>query len=188
MLLSERLGVLLGGTQADVAFGLVYLDGGSMKRRIAALSCCLALVHGSVGAAEDIRETRSALVTAAVVDAAPQVGPLQRASLSKDTHTMRRAETRQADRPSQNVGRDRGSWIERHPVWTGAMVGFGAGFLLTYAATHDNGRELITVMSPGAGATFWGGVSAGIGAVAGWGIGRNRDTPSDGSDPTTDRP
>jgi hypothetical protein len=158
-----------------------------MKRRIAALSCCLALVHGSAGAAEDIRETRSALVTAAVVDAAPQVGPLQRASLSKETYTLRRAETRQADRPSQTVGRDRGSWVERHPVWTGALVGFSAGFLLTYAAAHDNRKELITVVSTGAAATFWGGVSAGVGALAGWGIGRNRETPSDGSDPTTDR-
>jgi hypothetical protein len=158
-----------------------------MKKRIAALSCCLALVHGSVGAAEDILETRSALVTATVVDAAPQAGPLLRASLSNYTHTMRRVETRQADRPGQNVGRDGGSWAERHPVWTGALVGFSAGFLLTYAATHDNGKELITVMSPSAGATFWGGVSAGIGAAVGWGIGRNRDTSDDGSAPTTDR-
>lgn len=35
--------------------------------------------------------------------------------------------------------------MERHPVWTGALVGFGAGVLLTYAVTHDNGKVLIGV-------------------------------------------
>lgn len=35
-------------------------------------------------------------------------------------------------------------------------------------------------MSPGAGALFWGGVTAGVGALAGWGIGRNRDKDTTG--------
>lgn len=147
-----------------------------MMKRIAALSCCLALVQGSVVAAKDEMKTPPAPVTASDVNAAPQVGPLRRASLSKDTQTMLRVDTRWAARPIQTSSSDdEGPWMERHPVWTGAMVGFGAGFLITYAATQDSGRELFTVISTGAAATIWGGVTAGVGALIGWGVGRNRD-------------
>ena len=65
--------------------------------------------------------------------------------------------------------------MERHSVWTGALVGFGTGVLITYAAARNQDDELLQVISPGAAATFWGGVSAGIGALVGWGIGCNRD-------------
>ena len=145
-----------------------------MITRVAALTCCLSLVQGSIVGADDIMTERSTSLTLAVVNAAPQAGPIRRASLSKDTQTVRGGETRWAARPIPDSGRDR-SWMERHPVWTGALVGFGAGVLLTYAVTHDNGDELLTVISPAAAALFWGGVSAGVGALAGWGIGRNRD-------------
>ena len=165
-----------------------------MTKRIAALSCCLSLVQGSVVASEDTLEKRPALITTAVVDTAPQPGPIRRALLSNDWHTMLRAGTSRAVRPIQDGGRDRGSWMERHPVWAGAMVGFGAGALLTYAVTHDNGHELFKVMSMGSGILIWGSVSAGVGALAGWGVGRNRDDDGGdgggdggGSDPTTGR-
>jgi len=65
--------------------------------------------------------------------------------------------------------------MERHPVWTGAMVGFGAGFLVVYASTYNDRPEFIQIMTPASGATIWGGFSAGVGALVGWGIGRNRD-------------
>ena len=141
-----------------------------MTKRIAALSCCLSLVQGSVVSAQDIIEKRSA-----VVHAAPQDGPLRRASLSKDSYAMLRAAARPTVRPIQEGCRDSRSWMERHPVLTGALLGFGVGVLLTYAVSHDDDDELLTVISPGAAATFWGGVSAGVGALAGWGVGRNRD-------------
>ena len=147
-----------------------------MIKRIAALSCCLSLALGSVVTAEDrVMATRPASLTLADTAAAPQEGPIRKASLSKITPTILSGEVRWAVRPLQDAGSDKGPWIERHPVWTGAMVGFGAGVLLTYAVTHDNDDELITVMSPHAAALFWGGVSAGVGALAGWGLGRNRD-------------
>lgn len=68
--------------------------------------------------------------------------------------------------------------MEKHPVWTGAMVGFSAGFLLTYAvaASDHHQNEVFTPVGPGGPALVWGGVTAGIGALAGWGIGRNRDS------------
>lgn len=144
-----------------------------MTKRIAALSCCLSLMQGTVVSAQAIIERRPASVATPVVDATPLDGPLRRASLSKGSHTMLRAGTGQA--PVQAGCRDRRSWMDRHPVWAGALVGFGAGFLLTYAVTQDNDNETFTVISPAAGATFWGGVSAGVGALAGWGVGRNRD-------------
>jgi hypothetical protein len=88
---------------------------------------------------------------------------------------MVNGDTGWARRPMQDVGGDDRPWVERHPVWTGAIAGFGAGFLLTYAVTNDDDDELIKVISPGAAALFWGGVSAGVGALTGWAIGRNRN-------------
>jgi hypothetical protein len=148
-----------------------------MTKRIAALTCCLSLLQVCVVTAE---ETHPALITSAAAGRAPQAGPIRTALLSVTTQTMVRAETRAAARPVRDSGRPRGNWMERHPVWAGALVGFGTGVVLTYAMTRSDHDEFITVMSPGAGAVIWGSVSAGVGALAGWGIGRNRDD-DDGS-------
>jgi hypothetical protein len=145
-----------------------------VTRRVAALSCCLSLFPASVVSAEDIMKTRPAPVTAAVINAAAQAGPLRTASLSKDMRSMPRAETRCAVRPAQDDG-DSGSCMERHPVLAGALVGFSTVFLITYAVAHDDDEEFITVISPAAAAVVWGSVGAGVGALAGWGIDRNRD-------------
>ena len=145
-----------------------------MMRRIAALTCCVALVvqPAAVAAADDTRSSQKPL-TVSATSATSQAGPIRKASLAAGT---RLAVTATWNRyPEQSVDRDDRPWVERHPVWTGAMVGFGAGFALTYAATHDDRDEFITVMSPGAAGVFWGGVCAGVGALAGWAIGRNRD-------------
>jgi hypothetical protein len=146
-----------------------------MTKRIAALSCCLSMVQGSVVAAQDILEKRPAQTAMAVVDLVPQAAPFRSGSLIKDAHSIMRTETRLAVRPSQDCGPDRRPWMERHPVWAGALVGFGAGALLTYAASQDHGDELFKNISAGGAALVWGGVSSGVGALAGWGIGRNRD-------------
>jgi hypothetical protein len=150
-----------------------------MTKRIVALSCCLALVQGSVVAAQDSPASRPASLTLAAVDAVPQPGPIHRASLGKNSDTLLNVEARWASRPVQDESGSNESWVERHPVWTGAILGFAAGFVLTYAATHDNNEnELFKVMDPAGGAFIWGSVCAGIGALAGWGIGRNRDEGS----------
>ena len=146
-----------------------------MTKRIAALTCCLSLVPVSVVAGQDRMEKPSALITTAVVDRAPQPGPIQRALLSAKTRAILRAEKTDVARQVPDSSRRSGNWMERHPVWTGALVGFGTGVALTYVAALDDRHELLTVMSPGSAAVIWGGVSAGVGALAGWGIGRNRD-------------
>ena len=132
-----------------------------MKDRIAAF-CCLLVLQSSV------------------VSAGPSsnMGPLRRASLDKTTLTMR-SDSRATDRQDQagpDLAPDTRSWSERHPVWTGALVGFSAGFLLTYAvaASDDHHNELLTPVDAGGPALVWGGLGAGIGALAGWGIGRSR--------------
>lgn len=153
----------------------MLLRAGFMTKRIAALACCLSLAQGSFAGAEDIVKNAAPPVATVVVTGALQDGPLRQASLRKDTRTMLRAQTRWTTGTIQDGCRPRGSWMERHPVWAGALVGFGTGLLITYAVHHDDKDELLRVISPAMGYTFWGGVSAGVGALAGWGIGRNRD-------------
>ena len=123
-----------------------------------AVVCCMSLLQASLAAAEP--------------------GPLSKASLRKDPQKQFRAEARSSNRPFAADDPDRGNWMERHPVWTGAMIGFSAGFLLTYAvaANDHHQNEVFTPVGPGGPALVWGGVTAGIGALAGWGIGRNRDS------------
>lgn len=145
-----------------------------MTRRITLLSCCLVVVHVSVAAADDNITKRPTSLTLANINAASQSGPVRQASLDRDAMMTFIAETKSATRPSQDTEADDRSWVERHPVWTGALVGFGVGFGVTYLATHDSDEgELLKVMSPSAAGIFWGGVCAGVGALAGWGIGRN---------------
>jgi hypothetical protein len=142
-----------------------------MIRRIAAFTCCVALVvpHTAL-AADDPLETPRPL-TAPATSTTSQDGPIRRASINAGTRlAVEAARTRHAQ-----GDRDDRPWVERHPVWTGAMVGFGVGFGMTYLATHDDRDEFIQIMSPGAAGLFWGGVCAGVGALAGWAIGRSDD-------------
>lgn len=142
-----------------------------MKKPVATICCLLTLFQASLVAAEP--------------------GPLQTAALRKDPQRLFRAETLSPHRGFQDEPQDTGNWMERHPVWTGAIIGFSAGFLLTYAvaASEDHRHDLFTPVDPGGPALVWGGVAAGVGALAGWGIGRNRDKTPDrgGSAMTADR-
>ena len=148
----------------------------NMRRRVAAMSCCLSLVHVSVLAADDAAASRPAPLTVAIVNATPTIGPVRNASLNSSAVMTYIGETKSPARPRQDSDDDRRPWVERHPVWTGAILGFAAGFALTYLATHDsNDGRMFKVMSPGAAGVIWGGVSAGVGALAGWGISRSGD-------------
>ena len=145
-----------------------------MTRRITTLSCCLVLAHVAIAAADDSVTNRPASPTVSVVNTAPQFGAIRKASLDRDAMLTFVSETKAATRPLQDTEDEERSWVERHPVWTGAMVGFGVGFGVTYLATHDSDEgELLKIMSPSAAGVFWGGVCAGVGALAGWSIGRN---------------
>lgn len=145
-----------------------------MTRRIAAVVCCLSVVQPAALAADEIVPGRPAPLTLSRLDATAQPGPIRKASMNGDTMKKLSTGTGWPGRRLQDSYDDR-SWVERHPVWTGAMVGFSAGFLITYAATHDDRDEFIQIMSPGAAGIFWGGVCAGVGALAGWAMGRSRD-------------
>jgi hypothetical protein len=104
---------------------------------------------------------------------------LRQASLGNHPERRFSAEIRAARRVAAQTDQQRtGNWVERHPVWAGALIGFGAGFALTYAlgaTEHRDPNALFKGMDPGGPALVFGGVGAGIGALAGWGIGRDRD-------------
>src|SRR4029079_8465520 len=149
---------------------------GFMKHRIAIVCCCLMVIQSSIVGAADIG------MAAAQPDATQRrssMGPLRRASLTKAAWAIpsEPASNRGQDQdPAAAPAPDTRSWAERHPVWTGAMIGFSAGFLLTYAvaASDDHHNELLHPVGPGGPALVWGGVAAGVGALAGWGIGRSK--------------
>jgi hypothetical protein len=56
------------------------------------------------------------------------------------------------------------NWIKRHPVLTGALVGFGAGFLIGYLPGDDGVFYDFTAEFNG---MVLGGIGAGAGAVVG---------------------
>lgn len=129
-----------------------------MKRIAAALLVATVAFHGAPAFAET-SDPKPAPVR--------QDGPLFNASLKPNIPPLSLAEARQN---AQARKQDDRSWVERHPVWTGAIVGFGATAALIYLTTEPGGipgREAAVIV--------WGGVAAGVGALAGWGIGRNRD-------------
>jgi len=146
-----------------------------MKKQIATF-CCLMVIHSSVVIAA---ETGNAAPQPSVTVTAHRsnTGPLRRASLDKTTWL--RADARQDAQQDQTAAAapDTRSWMERHPVWTGTMVGFAAGFVITYASTGDDGKRAFIDLSGmrGQASLVFGGVSAGIGALMGWGIGRSND-------------
>ena len=127
-----------------------------MKR--IAVVCCVSLLQASLAAAEP--------------------GPLRNASGRKDPQRLLRAETLSPRHVSEDDHQDTGNWMERHPVWAGTMIGFAAGFLITYAvAGHEdhNPDQIFKGIPPSGPALVFGGVAAGVGALAGWGIRRSRD-------------
>ncbi len=138
-----------------------------MTNRIVALWCCLSIVQSSAVKAdvpekphEAERVATAAFVTVPAAPSTPtprlqEPGPLLKASTSNETYKILSAEAR-VMRSNQDQATSKRSWVERHPVWTGALIGFGVGSLLTYAATHDSDKgELLKVISPGAAALFW---------------------------------
>src|SRR5437773_7162547 len=130
-----------------------------MKERIAAL-CCVMLVQSSVVTAGEVTTTTSASKPPAA-QRATQGGPLLRASLSRENAKRFLLKPRwdSGQQPAPD-DQDTRPWMERHPVWTGAMVGFAAGFLLTYAAAagENHHDEVFTPIGPGGPALVFGGV------------------------------
>jgi hypothetical protein len=129
-----------------------------MKRIVAALMIVAVALNAAPAFAESSdRQTASVR----------EDGPLLKASLRPNIPPPSRAEMRQ---DAQAANRNDKSWVERHPVWTGAILGFGATTAIIYLTTEPGGipgREAAVIV--------WGGVAAGIGALAGWRIGRSDD-------------
>jgi hypothetical protein len=134
------------------------------------------VIQGSLVSAADAGSTAQPDAT----QQRSQMGPLRRASLAKGGWAIpsEAASNRgqEQDSAAAAPASDTRSWVQRHPVWAGAMVGFSTGFLLTYAvaASDDHHDELLHPVGPGGPALVWGGMGAGIGALAGWGIGRSQ--------------
>ncbi len=74
--------------------------------------------------------------------------------------------------PRQNPAKKR-SWIGRHPVLFGTLVGFGAGFAYGYKTGDPSARNCpgCDNLTPETKGVLFGGIGAGIGAVAGLIIG-----------------
>ena len=78
--------------------------------------------------------------------------------------------------PQQQNQPKKRSWIGRHPVLLGTAAGFGAGFAYGYktgdpAARNCPGCDNLTPEAKGA---LFGGIGAGVGAVAGFIVGAIR--------------
>jgi hypothetical protein len=138
-----------------------------MRKQIATV-CCAMLVQGSVVIAAEPTATPASHVTL-------KDGPLLRASQRR--LAVKRLSTEpewNAQLPAVADDPDTRSWMERHPVWTGTLVGFAAGFAITYATTGNKNDGPFDEMRLESASVF-SGVSAGIGALVGWGIGRSQD-------------
>lgn len=152
-----------------------------MRARLVALWCSVAAAlspasaSAASGSGDPAERSATRPVAAGVIAGLSRPGPgsVEQASLRPDVSVIRAVEARAAGR-FRTHGGDR-SWVERHPVWTGVFVGFAAGFLLTYAVSHEDENALLTPVDSGGPALVWGGLGAGLGALAGWGIGRHTD-------------
>jgi peptidoglycan/LPS O-acetylase OafA/YrhL len=142
-----------------------------MVKRIAAFTCCLSLLCGSIVSAQDATGQSVPVATGASLVSQP--GPIQKAILSRHVAAMLAGGAGQATTAPHE---DRRNWAERHPVWTGTLLGFAVGFGMTYAmAGKTDPNAFIQPVGPGGPALVFGGVGAGLGALAGWGFARNRD-------------
>jgi hypothetical protein len=69
--------------------------------------------------------------------------------------------------PAQTARDDNRGWVERHPVWTGAIAGAGAGAVIGAASCSKScfpiGKSGAAIVGAG-----WG---AGIGVLIGWATG-----------------
>ena len=142
-----------------------------MAKRIAALVCSLSIVHAAVCSAQSREGGGPSPRAVPIIGTVDKYdGPLRRASSIRAPLSVPLA-TRGAGTRSDDASGKR-PWVERHPVYTGALAGFGIGVGLVYLSAEDQRKELFMPISTGIVALFWGGISAGVGALAGWGVGR----------------
>jgi hypothetical protein len=131
-----------------------------MARWVVAVVCCLLVGQSTLYGAQDPDRYGAG---------APSRTLLQSA-LSTASKTPLRAEAAPVVRVSSSQD---GNWLQKHPIMAGALIGFGAGFGLAFAAAENNQHS--TSLSPGVSALLYGGASAGVGALIGWGVERNRN-------------
>ena len=138
-----------------------------MNNRIVAIVVCVAIGHSAVAAAEGPAKGVEARSIGASGLRSSE-GPLMRAS--RDTSRLNLHDERAApERRAQTSDRDDRPWMQRHPVWTGALIGFAAVYGLTVLTGEDG---IVGRHGP---ALLFGGIGAGVGALAGWGISRDDD-------------
>ena len=137
-----------------------------MRSRIVAMVVCIALGHASVSVAEGPAKAVVSRSTGAREQLSE--GPLLKAS--RETSRLNLNDERvAAERRAQTTDRDDRPWMQRHPVWTGALIGFAAVYGLTMLTGEDG---IVGRHGP---ALLFGGIGAGVGALAGWGMSRSDD-------------
>lgn len=101
-----------------------------------------------------------------VTSAGTSSGPLMRAA-SREASRLASLPRAGAPRQVQTSTEDTRGWVERHPVWSGAIGGAGIGALWGVASCSGSCFPI----GRGGSALFGAGFGAGIGALVGWGIG-----------------
>ena len=133
-----------------------------MRKLIIVMLVCVTANHSTVLAAEPSNE-HSQNPNLRATSLAP--GWLAVAAAREVTRlTLPAPSTKVAVLPVQQQGQQKRSWIGRHPVLVGTLVGFGAGFVIGYLPGDDGVLDDFTA---GFNGLVLGGVGAGTGALMG---------------------
>ena len=135
-----------------------------MRKPIAAILACL-LSCSSVAAAEPALLLPSAV---GVPGKKPAQRPLALEALREEIRIASRDASLQT--AAQQSPPENKSWMERHPVWFGLIVGAGVGAAWGAASCSDGCFPI----GAGGAAIVGSWYGAGAGALIGWGVGRAR--------------
>ena len=92
-----------------------------------------------------------------------------RDAIVRDARVNRMTSAPAAARSASRQVHNSDNWIERHPALFGSIVGFFGGFLTGFLPGDD---AVFDDFDAGFNGFVLGGVGAGVGAIAGWAIGR----------------
>ena len=130
-------------------------------RNFIVLTTAVLMVAVSAGAAD----AQTAELKPSFADAGMPSRPLMQAAVREVARL--KSPRANAASPAQTARDDNRGWVERHPVWTGAIAGAGAGAVIGAASCSKScfpiGKSGAAIVGAGSG--------AGIGVLIGWAIG-----------------